>query len=110
MKFTAERIHKGEVIQKPFEAICIQNKRLNITTVTIIDGKKTFRYFLSEFQPDKKDFAGRAFKLTKEDDSAQYNCLIAQASHGHSCDCPGFIYTQKCKHISSLIKLLKESD
>lgn len=110
MKFTAARIEAGEVIQKEFEVKSSHNKRLKITTIEIIDGKKRFLYFLSEFESDQKEFPGRAFILDKQYGSESYRCLIAQAPNPNRCDCKGFLYRQYCKHVDAIQNLLSPKE
>lgn len=73
-----------------------------------ISGKRSFcKYAVTEFPAD---MPGRAFMLTKADagtDSTEerYACFVG-ARGANLCECKGFAYAGRCKHLTALATLI----
>jgi hypothetical protein len=52
---------------------------------------------------------GKAYQLGKAsvDGSMESYNLLLDDHHHHSCDCAGFTFRNKCKHVDSLVALTK---
>ena len=77
------------------------------TVLWLRQGEESRAYALEVLSSD----FGAAFRLTKADDgdghAEEYDVLLDTEHKFHTCECRGFLRWQHCKHVDSLLALVK---
>lgn len=77
--------------------------------LTIQTDRVSVQYRVTEFPTD---WQGRGFHLMKTDDGSDpaedsYSVFAPKCGAGHICECKGFLFAGKCKHVAAVAALIE---
>ena len=91
---------------KPPRTVSLTRTTHGKLVLWITQAGKTRAYILT---PVASDW-GQAFTLGKADNgdgSMDTYCVLIDNHHHHSCDCAGFTFRNKCRHVDALLALIR---
>jgi hypothetical protein len=106
---TTIRVRKGQRVPMQLDATISQLHGEAFMLLTINQGKRTDAYLLQEISAAE----GRGFHLARvsaDSTGGHQVFLSANDERFDSCSCPGFTYTNRCKHHDALRGLLDNGE